>query len=256
MCLLLFAINSHSEYRLLIAANRDEFYERQTAVAGFWKKYPYMIAGMDLKAGGTWLGMTRKGKVAAVTNFRDPASYKENAASRGNLVKNYLLGSDNPVEYIEHKKGEAEKYNGFNLVCGDIEKLYCFSNRSENVITMSHGIYGLSNALLDSPWPKVIKGKEFFERAIGSRREIEIENFFRFLLDQSVGDDHNLPDTGVGLEKERMLSPIFIKSPDYGTRSSTLILVNRKNHVKFIERNYDLNSDLYSQVKYEFDVIS
>ena len=121
---------------------------------------------------------------------------------------------------------------------------------------MSQGIYGLSNALLDSPWPKIIEGKKYVTQLNGSNKEILIEDLFRFLSDQTVRDDHELPDTGVGLEKERMLSPVFIKSPDYGTRSSTLILVTRKNHVKFIERSYNPNSDFYSDVKYEFNIIS
>jgi uncharacterized protein with NRDE domain len=252
MCLILLAIKSHPAYKLIIAANRDEYYERPTAAASFWADSPDVLAGKDLRADGTWLGITRKGRIAAITNYRDPASLKSGSPSRGNLVRDYLSGSKSPVNFIAGLGKIAGHYNGFNLIIGDKDDLYWYSNRPEGTRYLTPGIYGLSNHLLDTPWPKVTRGKEIFQKLLSDKKYPSPDALFNILADRTIPDDKSLPDTGVGLEWERILAPIFITSKIYGTRSSTLIMVDRNHRVTFIERTFDPNSDRASTSKYEF----
>lgn len=256
MCLILLAINSHPHYSLIIASNRDEFYGRSSEPASFWANSPTLLAGRDLRAGGTWLGITTDGKFAAITNFRDPASYKENAPSRGKLVTAYLEGHENPEQYIRNLGKSKDEYNGFNLILGDHRRLFYYSNRGEKVHNLSYGIFGLSNHLLDTSWPKLDRGKEDFKRIILKSKEVVPDDLFHILQDSTLPDDESLPDTGVGLEKERMLAPVFIKSPDYGTHSTTLIFIDKFSNVTFIERTHNTKNDLHSDVKFEFQVAS
>ncbi|HPC85219.1 MAG TPA: NRDE family protein [Smithellaceae bacterium] len=238
MCLILFAYHVHPDYRLILAANRDEFYDRPSAPADFWSRHPQVLAGMDLKEKGTWLGVTKEGKFAAITNYRDPASWKADAPSRGKLVSRYLTGSAGPEKYLRRMVGRADAYNGFNLLLGDGADLFVYSNRGD-VHRLSSGIYGLSNELLDTPWPKVRRGKRLLEKALAKRgKELE-EALFDLLSDRAVPPDGSLPDTGIGLEWERLLAPMFIKSPVYGTRSSTLLLIGKNKRIKLIEKTYN-----------------
>jgi len=254
MCLILFAIQSHPDYKLVIAANRDEFYERPTAPAAFWDDEPGLLAGRDLRAGGTWLGITTKGRIAAITNYRDPSSIKSNAPSRGSLVTGFLSGRQSPAEYLEGLKKKAHEYNGFNLIVGEKHELYWYSNRGQGIRGISSGIYGLSNHLLDSPWPKVTRGKKMFRRLLSEEKDPVPKAFFSMLADRSIPDDGSLPDTGVGLEWERMLSPIFITSPAYGTRSSTLLFIDHYDGVTFIERTFNSSPAHAVTVKHEFRI--
>ncbi len=251
MCLIILAIKSHPAYKLIIAANRDEYYERPTAAAAFWADIPDILAGKDLRAGGTWLGITRKGRIAAITNYRDPASIKSGSPSRGNLARDYLSGRKNPVDFLAGLGKNAGHYNGFNLIIGDKDDLHWYSNRGEGTRYLTPGIYGLSNHLLDTPWPKVTRGKEIFQKQLSNEKDTGPDALFNLLADQTIPDDKNLPDTGVGLEWERILSPIFITSKIYGTRSSTLIMIDMNNHATFIERTFDPTSDHASTSKYE-----
>jgi len=239
VCLILFAVGSHPIYKLVIAANRDEFYERPSAPASFWPDAPHLFAGRDLRAGGTWLGVTRKGRIAAITNYRDPASMKMNAPSRGELVTNYLLGDESPLEYLNDLEGRGKEYNGFNLIVGTEDVLCWYSNRGDGVYPIAPGVHGLSNHLLDTPWPKVSRGKEALARLLSEGRELSPEALFQILLDRSIAPDEKLPDTGVGTQMERLLSPLFITISDYGTRSSSVVLVDRQDRVTFVERTYD-----------------
>ena len=254
MCLILLAIQSHPDYKLVLAANRDEFYERPTAPAAFWDDEPGLLAGRDLRAGGTWLGITRNGRIAAITNYRDPSSVKNNAPSRGRLVTGFLSGRQSPVEYLEGLKKDAREYNGFNLILGEKHSLYWYSNRGEGVRDLSAGIYGISNRLLDTPWTKVSRGKKMMSTLLHEEKGPSSDALFSMLADRSIPDDKELPDTGVGLDWERTLSPVFITSPDYGTRSSTLIFIDRKDRVTFIEKTFNASPDHSTTVKHDFRI--
>lgn len=238
MCLILFAYNTHPSYRLILAANRDEFYDRPSNPADFWGKHPQVLAGIDLKEKGTWLGVTREGKFAAITNYRDPASWKDQAPSRGKLVRRYLTGSSDAEKYLKKTVPQAQNYNGFNLLLGDASELFVYSNRGE-LQKLSAGIYGLSNHLLDTPWPKVKRGKKLLEAALMQKGEALEESLFALLMDRHVPQDSQLPDTGVNLEWERILSPMFITSPVYGTRSSTILLIGKNRRIKLMEKVYN-----------------
>lgn len=252
MCLLLLAVQSHPVYKLIIAANRDEYYERPTAPASFWDDSPDLLAGRDLRAGGTWFGITKRGKIGAITNYRDPASLKAQAPSRGALVTDFLEGEEGPETYLTGLDLKAADYNGFNLVIGTQDQLFWYSNRGDGPHALVPGLHGVSNRLLDTPWPKVSRGKAALEEILSDQRSPSPERLFDMLLDQSIPDDDSLPDTGVGLEWERILSSIFITSPNYGTRSSTLLLIDQNDHATFIERTHTENLDHNKDVVFEF----
>ena len=240
MCLILLAWKADRDYPLVLAANRDEFYDRPSARAGFWEEDPDLLAGRDLREGGTWLGATRAGRVAALTNYREPASLKTGAPSRGRLAVDYLRGRENPEAYLDGI-APAGDYNGFNLLVGNPDGLFCFSNRGSRV-RIEPGIHGLSNRLLDTPWPKVERGKEALATLLKQGKPTP-EKMLDLLADRSRPPDQSLPDTGVGLEWERILSPLFIVSPVYGTRSSTVLLVDRSGEVTFAERTFNNGAD-------------
>ncbi len=238
MCLILFAYDSHRKYRLVLAANRDEFYDRPTQPIAFWDEAPSILAGRDLKAQGTWLGITRNGRISAITNFRDPASHMDHAPSRGSLVKDFLTGDKTPYRYLDKVKAIGQKFNGFNLLAGDQTDLRYTSNRLKTVKKMKPGLCGLSNHLMDTPWPKVQKGKAALENLLESNTEIDPEDLFSILADRTLPPDHALPDTGVGLDWERLLSPLFITSADYGTRSTSIILIDKDGKAIIAERTF------------------
>ncbi|MEA2039778.1 MAG: NRDE family protein [Thermodesulfobacteriota bacterium] len=254
MCLILLAIESHPVYKLIFAANRDEFYDRPTSQAAFWDESPGLLAGRDLRAGGTWLGITTSGKIAAITNYRDPASLKAHAPSRGKLVSDFLSGRASAPEYLEMLAQKGDEYNGFNLIIGEMNDLYWYSNRGKGWSNLAPQIYGLSNHLLDSPWPKVTTGKDGLRDLLSTQEKLSPEAIFGILSDRSAPDDNRLPDTGVGLELERMLSPLFITSPDYGTRSSTILLVDRNDRAMFIERTFNSTPDHPTTIDYQFRI--
>jgi uncharacterized protein with NRDE domain len=238
MCLILFAYKVHPSYNLILAANRDEFYERPSSAADFWEDAPQVLAGLDLQEGGTWMGIDRAGRFAAITNYRDPASWKNNAPSRGELVSSYLCGNQSPEEYLDKVSRQGQLYNGYNLIVGDRRELFVYSNRGGKQ-KLETGIYGLSNHLLNTPWPKVLRGKKLLKAAL-DKKGAELEDaLFALLADRKIPTDDKLPDTGIGLEWERMLSSIFIESPVYGTRSSTILLIDKNGRIKFVEKVYD-----------------
>jgi uncharacterized protein with NRDE domain len=253
MCLILFAYRHHGRYPLVIAANRDEYYERPSAPAAFWSDFPDLLAGRDVRAGGTWLGVTKSGRIAAVTNFRDPQSHKEHAPSRGRLLADYLCGDEGPNEFIERILPVAKRYNGFSIIVGDILHLYCFSNVNGFMRDIEPGIHGLSNHLIDTPWPKVVRGKEMLDTLLSQEEHPSVEAIFNILADTTWPDDSLLPDTGVGLERERRLSPLFIASPDYGTRSSTVILADGNHTIKFAEKTFDPGTLKYETRVFELN---
>lgn len=252
MCLILFSYRSHPSYPLIIAANRDEFYERPTAPAAFWDDAPHILAGRDLKGGGTWLGITRTGRLAAITNYRDPRAVKDHAPSRGTLVSGFLRGDESPEEYIRRIRADAGRYNGFNLILGEGGGLFHFSNMTDAFQNIAPGIRGISNHLLDTPWPKVERGKILLEELVSDRREVSPEEIFRILADTTHPDDRHLPDTGVGVAWERVLSAMFIRSEGYGTRSSTVILVDGEGDVSFVERSFSSTGDSCKTARFSF----
>ncbi len=253
MCLIVFAYEYHPRYRLILAANRDEYYDRPTVSAAFWADAPEVLGGRDLECGGTWLGITRHGRVAAVSNYRDARSKILNAPSRGLLVSNFLRSKQAPAKYAEEIAAQAGRYNGFNLIFGDMSVLCYFSNRGARQ-TLQPGLFGLSNHLFDTPWPKVTRGKQALAELLRSDQELQPEAVFRVLADRDEAPDDSLPETGVGLEVERMLSPLFIASPAYGTRSSTLVLIDRQDQVVFIERTFNGHAGSHEDVRHEFKI--
>jgi uncharacterized protein with NRDE domain len=254
MCLILFSYNNHPEYRLIVVANRDEFYSRPTAPAAYWKDDSNIVGGRDLEKMGTWMGITKKGRFAAITNYRDPSFEMKNAKSRGELVSNYLGGNDSPMEYLNKAKYESDLYNGFNLLVGDLSSLLYFSNRNNEIVEVSQGVHGLSNHILDTPWPKVKKGKNALKKNIENEKILNPNALLELLADSDQANESELPNTGVGLERERVLSPLFIKGLDYGTRSSTVLLIDHNNCVTFVERFFLKGQDEWQDVSYQFEL--
>ena len=238
MCLILFAQGVHPDYPLVLAANRDESYARPTAPASFWTDHPGIYAGRDLQQGGTWLGITRAGRFAAVTNYRGSAG-ADSMRSRGELVLNYLSGQESAADYLDRIKRAADSYNGFNLLLGSPAELHFFSNRGIQGGIIEPGVHGLSNHLLNTAWPKVEQGKRRVQELLKRRAQDLIDGLFDVLAERTLAADGDLPETGVGLARERVLSPAFILSPGYGTRSSTVVLVDNKQQVTFVERRFE-----------------
>jgi uncharacterized protein with NRDE domain len=238
MCLILLALDVHPEYPLIVAANRDEFYQRPTAPADLWPDAPAVLAGRDLLAGGTWLGVDRQGRFAAVTNFRQGRREPAAPRSRGQLVSEFLTSLQQPDEYLPRVQREAALYNGFNLLAGDARRLVYFSNREGRRRVLPPGIYGLSNHLLDTPWPKVASGKDALQALVHRGRPDLVDSLLELLSDPTRPADALLPRTGIGQDWERLLSSAFIATDDYGTRSSTVVLVGREGGVTFAERSF------------------
>lgn len=237
MCLVFFAYGHHPGFRVILAANRDEFYERPTAPMAYWADDPNVLAGMDLAAGGTWLGIHNSGRWAAVTNYREPAAHRNDAATRGELIRSFLTGRAAAMDYLDHVAAEAGNYNGFNLLVDDGRELGYLSSRMKRPSVLAPGIYGLSNHLLDTPWPKVSIGKRRFSQLMTSKT-VSARSLLDMLADRSVPADKDLPDTGVGLEWERLLGPMFIVSAVYGTRCSTVLTIGNNGRVDVTERTY------------------
>ena len=238
MCLILFSYNNHPQYKLILASNRDEFYERPTKQLHKWGKSGNIIAGQDKMNNGTWLGVTADRKISAITNYRDLSNIKDNAPSRGLLVSNFLENNESPTNYLKKISHSASDYNGYNLLVGDKYGMYYFSNIENKIEKIEPGIHGLSNRFFNTPWPKVENGKKEFERIIGQEKEIPIDEIFKLLNDSAKPPDNELPDTGVGMEWERVLAPIFIKTEVYGTRASSIITIDNNDQITFIEKSY------------------
>lgn len=228
MCLIVFAWQVVPGAPLVACANRDEFYDRPTSAAAPWPEHPTIYAGRDLKGGGSWMGITteeRGGKFAALTNIRGPHERRQDAPSRGALVADFLAGSMSASAYIAAIAVVADAYNGFNLVLGDGQALYWYSNRgagdARNGQPLAPGIYGISNGLLDAPWPKVVRTKAEFASLLCQGAPEDA--YFEMLADTTRAPDMRLPDTGIEIGLERTLSAVCIDSPGYGTRASTVV---------------------------------
>lgn len=229
MCLITLAYKAHPHYPLIVAANRDEFLERPALPAHFWSDAPHILAGRDQRAGGTWLGITTTGRFAALTNYRDLRRPVVNGLSRGALVRTAL---EHDVLNVDPKH-----FDGYNLIYGPIGALRYTNNIAGTDAPLSAGIHGLSNHLLDTPWPKVVRARDAFARAIAVD-EPSVEDLFALLRDPVPAADGELPDTGLDLPRERALSSAFIATEGYGTRCSTVVLVRADGEVRFEERTY------------------
>ena len=253
MCLITFALDAHPAYSLILAANRDEFYERPTAYAHPWEEAPHVIGGRDLLGGGTWLGATQWGKISAVTNYRDPKNIRPDARTRGDLTKDFLLTtSQSAREYLQRVRDEAHEYNGFNLLLFEAGEAYHFSNYEGKINRVEPGIHGLSNALLNTPWPKLQRLKESFAAAI--QGEVVHENLLQILEDTELAPDDELPDTGIGYEWEKAISSICIDAENYGTCCSTVITIDRAGNVAFTERSFPVGQRENKVVKFAFEI--
>lgn len=234
MCLILLALQQHPDYPLIIAANRDEFYQRPTRPMHWWPQQP-VLAGQDITAGGSWMAINRQGRFAALTNYRETSPASSNT-SRGAL----------PLQWLNHEGDlpafrqqlTATPYAGFNLLFGNIAngQLFHLSNRHSALTPLDNGIHGLSNALLDTPWPKITSATPVIRSLC--QQAFVVEDWFSLLASRQQGDDAQLPDTGIGLASERLLSPRFIHSNDYGTRSSTVVAVDRQQRIQVWERSF------------------
>ena len=258
MCLILFAYRQRAEQTLLVAANRDEYHSRAAQPARFWPELPQILAGRDLQGGGTWLGISRNGRFAAVTNFREP-EVTTGERSRGELCIEFLSGSQSCAAYTAQLSRNAERYGGFNLLLWDGDQLRYYSNQPNQCSNQSQvervlepGLYGMSNGYLDEAWPKVVSGKQALQQALAS--PTVIEQSLEILADRSQPHDQQLPDTGVGPDLERLLAPRFILSETYGTRVSTVLTLNADHDVRFVEQSFDAAGKHSGRVEFDFSV--
>lgn len=253
MCLTVFAFQADPKYPLFFASNRDEFYDRPAKPATFWYDHPTLLAGRDLKAGGTWLGITSDHRFAAITNFRDMDNIKENAPSRGDLVTEYLTSGMHASDYLRKLQTTADQYNGFNLIAGTTTELWYYSNQLDTITKVKPGIHTLSNAFLNTPWPKTEKAKAGFKQILKHGRDNPEKEVFQLLRDRETFPDHRLPSTGLSPEMERLVSSIFITSDSYGTRCSTVIKADPTRITTFTEKTYKKGADeVKGTVTYQF----
>jgi uncharacterized protein with NRDE domain len=237
MCLIVFSYKTHPKYPFILAANRDEFYKRPTAPLHRWDTEPPIIAGKDEEAGGTWLGLTPEGRIGFLTNYRKMSDNKQNAPSRGHLITDILLSDEQPRIKLSELQNRSEKYNGFNLIGGHTNNLFYISNRLNGVHKVEPGIHGISNALLNTSWPKTDRAKHWFDKLLQADDPDENE-IFSMLRDDKRFPTDQLPDTGLPEKMEKAVSPIFIRTTDYGTRCSTLVKVDQDHNATIVEKTY------------------
>lgn len=252
MCILFAAVNQHQDYPLIIAANRDEFFARGTAESHIWPSEAGIIAGQDLQAGGTWMGVNKQGHLACLTNIRAPEKVSDRAITRGELVSHYLQHP--PEDYSQILSASRGNYNGYNLLFGRWDSLSVYNNHLNQTQHLTGGYYGLSNASLNSPWPKISKGVHKLKQYCQDGHDIQPERLFDLLLDKSLAADHELPQTGVPIDWERRLSSIFISGKEYGTRSSTVLTLDKNRRLNWQERTFDNSASCISSQHFAFDI--
>lgn len=253
MCLIALAWQTHPDFPLVVVANRDEYLDRPAMPAHWWADADDILAGRDLEAGGTWMGLSRRGRFAALTNYRDPSRRHTAAPSRGKLVRDALEGELDTLSTLREIAADSTRYAGFNLLVSDGETLGVHESTTGAVRLLEPGIYGLSNHLLDTPWPKLARARS---RLADLLPDLPAEDAVLDLLrDDTVVADPHLPQTGVSLEWERLLSPTFIRASGYGTRCSSLILADRDGQVRFHEWTWDARGELRSEVVHRFSQV-
>ena len=238
MCLILFAHQAHPDYSLILAGNRDEFFTRPTLAAAPWPESAAVVGGRDLERGGSWLAVSASRRMAAVTNVRNGERRRTGTRSRGLLVSEFILSDFEPESFLANVRADHAAYDGFNLLASDGTALFHYANVNRDITAVTPGIHGLSNHLLDTPWPKVVRGRAAMERLLGAPREALIGGLLEVLADRQAPPDEALPHTGISLEWERTLATAFISADAYGTRASTVVLVERAGAVTFVERNF------------------
>ncbi|GAB4396079.1 MAG: NRDE family protein [Microscillaceae bacterium] len=238
MCLIGFSWKQHPVYKLVLVANRDELYQRPTQALHFWESDPGLLAGKDLEGGGTWLGIHQQGRFAALTNYRDPAHILPQAPSRGDLPLQYLVRASPPAQYLEALMSKAQAYNGFNLLVSDLESLCYYSNYAEGYQVLPPGLYGLSNHLLDTDWFKVRRLKAKLQQVLQDKNP-EDTALLALMHDPSPpAQEADIQQTGLSLAQERMLAPMFIQSPHYGTHSTTVVKIDYDHNIQLTEKVY------------------
>jgi uncharacterized protein with NRDE domain len=249
MCLIVFAWRPGHALPLLVAANRDEFYARPSAALAPWDDYPGIYAGRDLQAGGTWLGIGPGGRFAALTNLRDPTQ-AEGRRSRGELPAGFLASQLTPEAFLTELQEQADAFSGFNLLLGNAEQLWHYNPRSGPAQQLASGVYGMSNASLDTPWPKLLRAKSALAEALANGHE---EDLFNLLTDRHIAADAELPQTGIALEFERLLSSAFICSSAYGTRASSVLKVQASGARLLMERRFGPNGVALGETRLALD---
>lgn len=252
MCLVVLAWHARADLPLVVAANRDEWRERPTEPAHWWPDRPGIYAGRDLQAGGTWMGVTRSGRFAAITNFRDPSDRRTDVRSRGEIVGEYLSGDEPAQAFISRLAGRSRLYNGFNLIAGDADSLWFFGSRGGEALRIPAGVHGLSNHLLDEPWPKVIRARRAMDAALADHDPLP--RMLDAMRERDGAPDDALPSTGVSLEWERRLSPALILGADYGTRSTTVVSFAIDGGVRVEEHTLDAEGHVTQQRAERFQI--
>jgi uncharacterized protein with NRDE domain len=252
MCLILVAWRVHPNFPCVVAANRDEYFGRPTAEADWWAEPGDILAGRDLQAGGTWLGVTRAGRFAALTNFRDPAAIKPDAPSRGTLVTGFLTTEGSTAAGLQEIARRGAQCNPFNVLCSDGQDLGVYESTTGVGRMLGPGVYALSNHLLDSPWPKVTQAKSRLAEALGDLPQSAA--MLDLLRDTEPAVDEELPRTGVSLELERMLSSAFVRGENYGTRCSTIVTTDAGGATTFAEWTWDQSGSLAGMTRYHFQI--
>lgn len=253
MCLAVIALDAHPRYAVVVAANRDEFHARPARAAHWWQAEggSPLLAGRDLEHGGTWLGLTRGGRWAFVTNVREPGRHDPHAPSRGSLVPSLLQDRRASLDAVTSVVAGAQAYNGFNVVAGEGIAAAFGSNRGADTVTLRRGVHGVSNARLDTPWPKLVRARAGLAAWVADGGG-DIAALWEVLADRTLARDEELPDTGVARERERLLSAPFIVSASYGTRCSTLLALSRDGEAQFIERSFDPAGRPTGEVAFRF----
>ncbi|MGN7477135.1 NRDE family protein [Solibacillus silvestris] len=245
MCLIAFSYNVHPQYPLVIIANRDEFYDRPTAAAHFWEDEPSILAGRDLRQHGSWLGVSKSGRFAAITNFRDPPLPVTGLLSRGEIVQQFLISNESAEQFIASLREKKALYGGFNVLLYDGQEMQHYNNIFDEHNNIESGTYSVSNATINTSWPKTDLAKNMLEET-SKNGKLEARDLISLLANEEIAQDEVLPDTGVGIHLERALSAQFVKLPNYGTRCSTAIAYHKNGQIDFLERTYE-------DGKYKFD---
>jgi uncharacterized protein with NRDE domain len=252
MCLILVAFRAVDGYPLLVAGNRDEFHARPTHKADWWPDDGDLLGGRDLQAGGTWLALHRSGKFAAVTNYRDADSSKRGKRSRGHLVSEFLQGGLAPNEYLKTLKGDD--FTGFNLLVSDGQTLAYLSNRSETSGELPPGVYGLSNATLDTPWEKVERSKNRLQGLIDAGTVNET-SLLRVLGDREKGPVDEVKSDRLPFATAHAITAPFIVLPEYGTRCSTVVIADQEDRWSLLERRFDADGSKSGESRFSFSKV-
>ena len=251
MCLVLFALNQHPDYPLILAGNRDEYHHRPAEAMHWWRDPP-VLAGRDVSAGGTWLGLSAEGLFATVTNYRDPDYQRADAISRGHLVLDALTCRDS-AGFGQTLEQSGGRYNGFSLIWGSVfAGLRYYSNQEGAVRLIPDGVHGLSNGLLNTPWPKLVRLRGVLEQNLADDRAHDLEALFEMMADHRPAPDDMLPETGVPRDWERLLSSPFIVSPAYGTRATSVLVVGRDGTITVGERTFDQNGACLNEQRFQW----